>query len=85
MQRLALAKYDELVATGGLTTGEASGDFTDSGENRFVWSAQRTQSGIGNLDDVKVDVYRPEEGQNKGVEIEGFECRPVQTTGKAGQ
>ncbi len=82
MQRLAIQKYDEILALGALNSGEASGDFREIGEDRFIWSARRMPTGYGNLDSIQVDVARRWEGLSKSVEVQGLFCRPV--AGKGG-
>ncbi len=82
MQRLAYHKYDEVVALGILPAGDSSGDFEDIGEKRFVWRAERTTIGPGNLDGIKVFVDRPGNNYQKGVEVQGVFCKPVPKDGQ---
>jgi len=83
MQRLALRKYDEIAALGILPSGQASGDFLDVGERRFIWQASRIPTGTGNLDSIRVDVARKGESFQLGCQIEGLLCRPATKTQSA--
>jgi type II secretory pathway pseudopilin PulG len=83
MHRLARQKYDEIVGLGTLTSGQTSGDFLDSGEKRFIWSADREPTGFGNLDSIKVDVARKWEGMSRAVEVQGLFCNPVPAKGSS--
>lgn len=55
MQRLAAQKYDELYATGQLTT-TISGDFTDIGISDYSWQATVTPTGTDSLNYISVVV-----------------------------
>ena len=57
MERLAVQKLDDLVAT--IDTGASSqnGDFKDQGENRYIWSSDVEPSGVENLTAVTVTVH----------------------------
>jgi Tfp pilus assembly protein PilV len=80
MQRLALQKYDEVAALKTVTSGEATGDFSDQNELRFNWRVDRTATGTGNLDSVLVTVSRINRPQER-AEIEGLLCEPPTTSG----
>lgn len=56
MQRLAIDKYQELVATEALQTQELSGDFSDHGDDRYVWQASVEPTGTENLSALNVIV-----------------------------
>jgi type II secretion system protein I len=56
MQRLAVQKLDELVATIDVGAASESGDFKDQGEDRFVWSSDVGVTGVENLTAVTVTV-----------------------------
>ncbi len=56
MQRLALQKYDEIVATDSLEATTLSGDFTDYGEDALQWSASVEPTGVENLMALTVTV-----------------------------
>jgi len=75
MQRLALRKYDEIVALDTLPSGQSKGDFDDLGETRFTWQADRTSLGIGDLDSIRVRVFRKGGDQENPAEIQGLLCR----------
>ncbi len=70
MQRLAIRKYDELVILGTLTTGQANGDFVDVGNTQFQWRADRSPSGVANLDVLRVDVAPKGESYVHATEIQ---------------
>ncbi len=55
MQRLALDKLAELVATGQATTPQ-NGDFQDRNEARFSWNSDVIPSGIQDMNVVTVTV-----------------------------
>jgi prepilin-type N-terminal cleavage/methylation domain-containing protein len=72
MQRLAVRKYDELIILGTLTSGELSGDFAEIGESRFQWRADRSQSSVGNLDVIRVDVAPKGDSYAHATEVQGL-------------
>jgi prepilin-type N-terminal cleavage/methylation domain-containing protein len=82
MQRLALGKLDEIVALDSLPSGSSEGDFEDAGEKRFVWRAERTPTGTGNLDVLRVEVTRRGESYAQATEVQGLFCRPATTQGQ---
>lgn len=57
MQRLAVDKYDELIATGDYQT-ETSGNFSDRGDDDYDWSADLVTTGVEGLDELTVTVTR---------------------------
>lgn len=57
MQRLAVDKYDELIATGDYQT-ETSGNFSDRGDDNYDWSADLVTTGVEGLDELTVTVSR---------------------------
>jgi type II secretory pathway pseudopilin PulG len=77
MLRLAIKKYDEIVATGALPSGEASGDFSDVNKPDLTWRAERNPTGTGNLDLIQVDVSRKGDTRGQRTEIQGLLCRPA--------
>ncbi len=63
MERLAVQKSDELIATGALeSSGALSGDFSEQGETRFTWSAEILATGIENLDTLDVTIHAAQSG-----------------------
>jgi Tfp pilus assembly protein PilV len=58
MQRLAVQKYDELVATGEIQAAGLNGDFTEWNLNAYEWDAEVVPTGIENLEAVTVQVRR---------------------------
>jgi Tfp pilus assembly protein PilV len=77
MQRLAMAKYDDLLIRQNLTTGSADGDFAGQGEQRFIWHAERDSAGVGNLDVLKVEVGPVGDNYVHAVKVQGLICRPA--------
>jgi len=72
MQKLALGKYDQLIVLGTLTSGQASGDFSDIGDTKYQWRADRSPSSVGNLDVIRVEVAPKGASLAQGVEIQGL-------------
>ena len=72
MQKLALAKYDQLIVLGTLTAGQASGDFSDIGDTKYQWSADRSPSSVSNLDVIRVEVAPKGTSLTQGVQIQGL-------------
>ena len=70
MQQLALDKYDELVATEALQSNALSGDFSDRGNDRFLWQANVGTTSVTNLDYLTVTVTDRNNDQSK-VTIDG--------------
>lgn len=56
MAQLAYDKYDELVATGALTSDSLDGDFTDRGIDAYQWEASVENTGVDNLSALTVTV-----------------------------
>jgi len=85
MQRLAVRTLSDLIANGGITGGSRSddGDYSSVGEPRYVWKAQESQAGIGNLDTIVVTVNQADDPQGRQVIVSSLYCRPPQpkTTG----
>jgi len=57
LERLALQKFDELLATGDTTNAE-SGDFTDRNQPDLSWESQVTPSGVDTVNHISVTVKR---------------------------
>ena len=81
MQRLALRKYDDIVAAGGLTATASSGDFQDLNQPRFTWKARQSPTGTGNLDRITVEVDFAGGLNPRKETVAGLFCRPISTTG----
>ena len=81
MQRLALRKYDEIVALGELNAGQVDGDFQDIGEDRYTWHADRIATGTTNLDSLRVQVTKKGQQSNQPVQVEGLICKPATSGG----
>jgi type II secretory pathway pseudopilin PulG len=64
MQRLAIEKYDELVGTGSLQAQSLNGDFSDWGNDQFVWDAAVDTTGTENLSALTVTV-QPRDNPNE--------------------
>ena len=81
MQRLALQKYEELVATGEYTT-SSSGDFSDRNEARFQWDSTVDATGVENLQALTIRVFKPQSEETAYERFTGLIFRPA-TTGAA--
>src|SRR5579859_7109800 len=79
MERLAIRKYDEILALGAFTSGQTSGDFADIGERRFSWSATWSASGVQDLDVLRVDVNRVGVPTSDAYEVQGLYCHQGQS------
>ncbi|MFZ4508339.1 MAG: prepilin-type N-terminal cleavage/methylation domain-containing protein [Fimbriimonas sp.] len=84
MDRLAIDKLEELLATGDVDSATLSGDFSDRAENRFTWSATVQPTGIQDLEYVQVTIARRSNDQvTRSVEKVFY--RPPETTAGATQ
>lgn len=84
MYRLASDKFEEMAATRAYLTSATNGDFTDIGENRFIWSAEVVPTGIENLDALTVTVER--ESRNSPIQAQATGLvfnAPIDTGGAA--
>lgn len=82
VQRLAVLKYEELVATEQFDTAELSGDFEDVGERGVRWTATVEPSGVENLETLTVTVELENAPSNTPVGVmEGLVFNPPLTTG----
>lgn len=76
MQRLAVGKLDELIATGDYET-VAQGDFQEQGEPGYEWSIETEPSGIENLDAVTVTVQPAGQGRaDNEIRVRSLAYRP---------
>jgi prepilin-type N-terminal cleavage/methylation domain-containing protein len=62
VQRLARAKYDELVSTNQQTIASQSGDFSDRNIQGYTWNLDVESSTVNNLDTVTVTVQKQNGG-----------------------
>lgn len=58
VQRLAMQKIDELLATEQVSTTSLSGDFTDQNEPDYQWTADVSTSGVENLQTLTLTVTK---------------------------
>jgi Tfp pilus assembly protein PilV len=72
MQRLALQTYDKIIFQKTLPAGTVDGDFSDQGEHRFIWHAERQSTGIDNLDVLKVEVGPVGDGYQHAQKLQGL-------------
>lgn len=81
MQRYALDKYDELVATQSLQTESLNGDFSDRGDDSYTWTADIEPTGIQDLSSLTVTV-QPQSGPDGSMEAtaSGLIYIPPQTS-----
>jgi prepilin-type N-terminal cleavage/methylation domain len=87
MQRLAISKYDELIA-GGLGNAASSGDFQDYNDGRYKWSADIANTATTGLQSLTLTVTSNLPNDSTQVSIEGLLYNPTTTatggTGAAG-
>lgn len=83
-QRLAVAKYEELVSTGQTDTASLEGDFAEEGEPDFEWTAEVVPTGTENLEALTVTVVRSGDDRSPEAVIEGLVYRtPTAAAGAA--
>lgn len=86
LQRLAIQKYDELIATGGIDTAQLSGDFSDRNIDKYDWQAEITPSGEENLNILTVTVKETNNDSGPQAVIDGMLYQaPIATGGTTGQ
>ncbi|MFX5199165.1 hypothetical protein ABTC72_19785, partial [Acinetobacter baumannii] len=73
---MAIRKYDEIVAGGGLSTLSSSGDFQDLGDVRFTWKARQANTGTGNLDRLTIEIDFAGGTNPRKEVLSGLFCRP---------
>jgi hypothetical protein len=76
LQRLAVQKYDELIATGQFETAELNGDFSDDYVNDYEWAATVEPSGEENLEIVTVTVNRVGDPEGPQAVVDGLLFNP---------
>lgn len=81
MQRLAQDKYGELVATEALQTQALNGDFSDRGEDNYLWQATVAETGTQNLSALTVTVTpRDSADDREKAIVNGVVYQQPQTT-----
>jgi type II secretory pathway pseudopilin PulG len=81
MQRLAVEKYDELIGTGSLQTQSLNGDFSDWGNDLYVWDATVDTTGTENLSALTVTVQpRDNPSEQNRAAVNGLVYIQPQTT-----
>lgn len=84
VQRLAIEKYDELVATAPDLAAPQNGDFEDRNLTGFRWESQSEPTGVENLEAITVTVTRePETNLSPVGRASGLRFVPPVTTGAA--
>ncbi len=81
LQRLAVQKYDEIIATGGIDTAELNGDFSDRNDTKNEWRAEVTPSGVDNLNILTVTVKASGTEDGPQAVVDGMVFELPQTTG----
>lgn len=76
MQRMALRKYGEIIATGLIDSAELSGDFADENLDGYEWSAEVEPTGEENLEVLTVTVNRTGDAEGPQASIDGLVFRP---------
>jgi len=86
LQRLAIQKYDEIVATGGIESAELNGDFSDRNDTKNEWRAEVTPSGVDSLDvlTVTVKASNTEDGPQAVIDGLVYDPNAAGTTGTTG-
>lgn len=79
MQRLALDKYEELVATEAVQAQSLNGDFADRGDDRYLWSASVTPTSTTNLSTLTVTVTPRNDSTSPGSVLNGIIYQQPQT------
>jgi prepilin-type N-terminal cleavage/methylation domain-containing protein len=72
MSELARRKYDELSVSDQVQAASLSGDFADWNENRYVWEASVTPTGVENLESLTVVVTRRGDEDGREARAEGL-------------
>jgi type II secretory pathway pseudopilin PulG len=80
MQRLAVDKYQELVGTEAIQTESLSGDFSDRGEDRYVWQATVETTATENLSALNVIVQTRDGGADGPTQFASGVVYVPQTT-----
>jgi type II secretory pathway pseudopilin PulG len=75
MQRLAIQKYDEIVATNQIDSAELSGDFSDQNLEDLEWAATVEPSGEENLEILTVTVNETGDLEGPQAEVDGLVYR----------
>jgi prepilin-type N-terminal cleavage/methylation domain-containing protein len=84
MQRLAVSKYDELLATG-ITNVATSGDFQDYNETRYKWTLDSETTATTGLSTVQITVDAVDPNDTNQVQVNGLLYTAQTTaTGTAG-
>ncbi len=76
MQRLAVQKYDEIIATGIIETAQLSGDFAEQNIDDYEWTAEVQPSGEENLEVVTVTVNKVGDPDGPVATIDGLYFTP---------
>ena len=84
MQRLAVSKYQEIIATG-VDNSASSGDFQDYNENRYKWEMTIETTTTTGLESVQVTVSAVDTSDTNQAQISGLVFTPdTSTTGATG-
>lgn len=76
MQKMAVQKYDEIIATGQIDTAELSGDFTEQNIDGYEWSATIEPSGEENLEILTIAVNKTGDAEGPQATMDGLLFRP---------
>ncbi len=83
VQRLAIRKIDELLATEAVGTTGTTGDFTDYGEPGYEWKTDVQPSGIENLQTLTLTVTKTNDSSAPSAKIDTLYYLAPATTGAA--
>jgi prepilin-type N-terminal cleavage/methylation domain-containing protein len=84
MQRLAVQKYDEMVAVGTLESANLSGDFSDYSQPDYEWKADVQPTTVENLDSLTITVDRRTDDNGPAATIDGLVYQPPAAAAPAG-
>jgi prepilin-type N-terminal cleavage/methylation domain-containing protein len=76
MQRLAVQKYGEIIATGQIETADLSGDFTEQNIDEYEWNAAVEPSGEENLEILTVTVSPTGVADGPQATVDGLVFKP---------
>ena len=83
MQRLAVSKYDELVAEG-INNAASNGDFQDYNEDRYKWQTDIANTATTGLQSLTVTVTAADPKDPTQVSVEGLLYSPTTSTTATG-
>lgn len=83
MQRLAISKYDELVAEG-INNAASNGDFQDYNDERYKWQSDIATTTTTGLQSLTITVTATNPNDNTQVSVAGLLYDPTTSTAGGG-